>query len=86
LRKSAHYYKVAADQEHADAQFYYGFCLGNSRGVQIDLQKSVHYYIGHPDALLNLGRCLEYGKGIPQHPLRDKTLKTREKTGVETFC
>jgi TPR repeat protein len=70
LQKTAHYFKLAADQGLADAQFNYGVCLENGRGVPSDFQKAVHYYKLAADqemanAQLNYGICLYNGRGVP---------------------
>jgi hypothetical protein len=41
---SAHYFKLAADQGHAHAQFKYGFLLDTGDGVPMNKSLSVHYY------------------------------------------
>jgi TPR repeat protein len=37
LIEEANNFKLAADQNHADAQFHYGICLRDGIGVSIDL-------------------------------------------------
>jgi hypothetical protein len=41
--RAAHSAKFSADQRNADAQFDYALCLGESRGVSIDLGGESHY-------------------------------------------
>jgi TPR repeat protein len=70
FQKAVHYFKLAADQGVANAQFWYGFCLDNGRGVAIDLPKAAHYYKlaadqGVPESQLNYGFCLDNGRGVP---------------------
>jgi TPR repeat protein len=40
---AAHYFKLAADQGYAHAQFNYGMCLYQGEGVSINFQGTAHY-------------------------------------------
>jgi TPR repeat protein len=66
---AAKYYKLAADQNHARAQFNYGICLANGRGVSVDLIGAAKYYKlaadqNHALAQCNYGVCLANGRGV----------------------
>jgi hypothetical protein len=72
VRFAAHYYKLAADQNHILAQSYYASCLANGRGVSTDFSLAAHYYRlsadhNHPRAQYNYGFCVENGLGVPIH-------------------
>jgi TPR repeat protein len=41
---AAHYFKLSADQGHADAQSFYGCCLSNGDGVSMDKSAAAHYF------------------------------------------
>jgi TPR repeat protein len=43
LTESAKYFKLAADQGHAEAQFRSGFFLADGRGVSTDFTESTRY-------------------------------------------
>jgi TPR repeat protein len=43
LIKAAKYYRLAADQDLAQAQYNYALCLKDGRGVQRDLVADAHY-------------------------------------------
>ncbi|MDJ0651875.1 MAG: tetratricopeptide repeat protein [Simkaniaceae bacterium] len=65
------YYKLAADQGYAQAQFKLGFFYHHGEGVPQNYKKAVHYYTlaadqGHVKAQFTLGLCHEYGKGVPK--------------------
>jgi TPR repeat protein len=67
--KAAHYFKLAADQGHADGQVNYGDCLFHGRGIAVDFGKAAHYFKlaadqGHADGQFNYGHCLFHGRGI----------------------
>jgi hypothetical protein len=67
---AAKYFKFAADQNHADAQFYYGLCLREGRGVPIDFILSAKYLKlsadqNHSHAQFHYGLCLQAGRGVP---------------------
>jgi hypothetical protein len=60
---------LAADQNLADAQFQYGVCLSNGRGVERDLMAAAQYYRVAADqneslALFAYAVCLTDGEGI----------------------
>jgi TPR repeat protein len=70
LQKAVHDYKLAGDQGIAAAQFNYGVCLENGRGVPIDFQQAAHYFKlaadqRVADAQFNYRVCLENGRGVP---------------------
>jgi TPR repeat protein len=70
LVAAAQHFKLAADQNHADGQNNYGFCLSNGRGVPIDLVAAAQYFKlaadqNHADGQFNYGFCLENGQGVP---------------------
>jgi TPR repeat protein len=43
LKGGAYYFKLAADQEDAAAQFNYGYCLQKGEGVSKDLKGGANY-------------------------------------------
>lgn len=60
--------KERAEQGHADAQAYLGYCYDVGKGVTQDYAQAVYWYQkaaeqGNVAALKNLGLCYEYGKG-----------------------
>jgi TPR repeat protein len=60
---------LAADENHAEAQFNYAHCLEHGQGVQRDLIAAAHYYHlsadqNFPKAQCAYALCLEYGKGV----------------------
>jgi TPR repeat protein len=64
-----HYYKLAADQGYAAAQFNYGICLSKGKGVGIDFKGAAHYFKlaadqGNILAQFNYGHCLHSGEGV----------------------
>jgi TPR repeat protein len=65
----AKYFKLAADQNYAVAQFNYGNCLAKGEGVPLDLIEAAKYYKLAADqnyarGQFTYGWCLEYGLGI----------------------
>jgi TPR repeat protein len=65
----AHYFKLAADQEHPEGQFCYGACLQYRTGISPDLRSAAHYFKlladqGNADGQYCYGRCLRNGTGI----------------------
>ena len=69
MKKSAHYYRLAADQGDLGAQNDFGVCCEHGRGVDTDLAEAVKWYQsaaekGEPNAQNNLGNCYQHGKGI----------------------
>ena len=67
--KAAKYYRIAAEQGHADAQSNLGACYENGTGVSKDYTEAVKWYRkaatqGQMYAQNNLGRCYEYGIGV----------------------
>ena len=61
--------KERAEQGHADAQAYLGYCYDVGKGVTQDYAQAVYWYQkaaeqGNVAALKNLGLCYEYGKGV----------------------
>lgn len=42
--KAVHYYELAANEEHADAQYRLGICFENGHGVQQDLKKAEYWF------------------------------------------
>ena len=65
------WYRKAAEQGHADAQYNLGICYRNGYGVTQDNDEAVKWYRkaaeqGLASAQCNLGYCYEKGKGVPQ--------------------
>jgi TPR repeat protein len=66
---AAKYYKLAADQHDAQAQFNYAVCLTHGEGVHLDLINAAKYYKlaadQHiPQAQFNYAVCLTHGNGV----------------------
>jgi TPR repeat protein len=69
--KAANYYRMAAEQGHAGAQYMLGYCYFDGQGVAQDYEKAVKQYRsaaeqGHVGAQYMLGYCYHYGQGVPQ--------------------
>ena len=67
--KAARYFKMAADQGHADAQCDYGSCLVDGEGVEKDVCEAARYFKmaadqGHAGGQCGYGFCLEHGEGV----------------------
>jgi uncharacterized protein len=65
------WYRLAADQGHASAQFNLGIMYANGRGVSQDDTEVVKWYRlaadqGHADAQFALGLMYALGRGFPQ--------------------
>jgi TPR repeat protein len=41
---AAHYYRLAAEQNHASAQYNYAQCLEKSEGISTDIEEALKYY------------------------------------------
>jgi TPR repeat protein len=70
LLGAARYFKLAADQNHAQGQCTYGFCLVNGHGVPSDLVEAAKYFKLAADqndagGQYNYGFCLANGHGVP---------------------
>ena len=68
-REVARSYKREADDGVAEAQFNYGLCLKNGKGVSRNLKEAARYFMmaadqGHPRAQFNYGVCLDNGEGV----------------------
>jgi TPR repeat protein len=73
LKEAAYYFKLAADQGIADAQFNYGVCLKKGEGVGIDFKGTAHYFElaadqGIAAAQYSYGICLIAGDTILHLP------------------
>jgi TPR repeat protein len=69
LVTSAKYSKLAADQNHIKAQFFYACCLRLGEGVPIDLVLSAEYCKlavdqSHPEAQFVYAGSLRFGRGV----------------------
>ena len=65
------WYRKAADQGNASAQYNLGLMYWRSQGVPQDYAAAVSWYRkaadqGHADAQFNLGIMYEEGQGVPQ--------------------
>jgi hypothetical protein len=70
--EAAKYYKLAADQNHARAQFNYGSCLAQGKGVPVDLIGAATYFKlaadqNHAQAQFSYGFCLEHALGVERN-------------------
>ena len=71
LAEAAIWFRGAADQGHADAQFELGFLCSTGRGVPQDDAEAVRRYRraadqGHAEAQFHLGCMYSEGRGVPQ--------------------
>ena len=69
--EAARWYRKAAEQGDADAQYNLGFSYNLGLGVSQDYTEAVKWYRkaaeqGHADAQYNLGCCYGLGQGVPQ--------------------
>jgi len=76
--KAFPWYLKAAEEGHAEAQFYVGLCYSKGEGVLQDSDKSFQWYMkaaeqGYPQAQFNVGYCYEYANGVMQD--QDKALE-----------
>lgn len=67
----AEYYRKAAEQGNADAQYNLGVCYDNGEGVTQSYEEAVKWYRlaaeqGNAMAQYNLGGCYEFGEGVTQ--------------------
>jgi TPR repeat protein len=67
---AAKYFKLSADQNDADGQFYYGLSLFEGRGVPIDYVLAAKYFKFSADqndaaGQFHYGLCLFKGRGVP---------------------
>jgi TPR repeat protein len=70
LASAARYFKLAADQNHAEAQFEYAVCLSEGLGVSVDLCAAAKYYKlsadqNHAKAQFCYAECILEGRGVP---------------------
>lgn len=71
IKKSAYYFKLAADQNDPNGLCFYGECLFNGDGVDKNFEEACSYYmraaqLGNSTAILHYGYCLAKGIGVPQ--------------------
>ena len=69
--KAVKWYRMAAEQGSADAQFALGVMYGNGDGVPRDYSEAVKWWRkaaeqGFAPAQYNLGKTLQEGQGVPQ--------------------
>lgn len=69
--QAVEYYRLAAEQGHARAQYNLGICYDNGHGVKQDYNEAVKWYRkaaeqGHAEAQNGLGACYEDGQGVAQ--------------------
>jgi TPR repeat protein len=69
LIKAAQYFKLAAHQNNAEAQFRYGRCLDMGEGVSRDLMEAAKYFKlaadqNHAAGQFNYGLCRSRGEGV----------------------
>jgi TPR repeat protein len=57
LKEATKYYKLSADQNHADGQFNDVFCLKCKKGVSIDLNEAAQHYKLSADQVHADGQC-----------------------------
>jgi len=66
------WFRQAAAQNHADAQYHLGFCYDTGQGVVPDIAEAVKWYRQaaeqhHAGAQYNLGSCYALGEGVAQN-------------------
>ena len=69
--KAVEWFRIAAEQGHADAQCDLGYMYGSGRGVTQDYAEAVRWYRkaaeqGNADAQCYLGDMYKYGQGVTQ--------------------
>lgn len=69
--ESARWYRMAAEQNDATAQYNLGWRYADGRGVPVDKEEAVKWYRkaaeqNHPDAQAHLGYCYYTGTGVAQ--------------------
>ena len=69
LAGAAHYFKISADQGHAQAQYNYGVMLYHGYGIEQNLYAAAHYYHiaanqGFAPAQYNFAVVLANGEGV----------------------
>ena len=69
--EAVRWYRKAADQGNADAQFSLGYMYDNGQGVPQDYAEAARWYRkaadqGDADAQFNLGYMYDKGQGVPQ--------------------
>lgn len=92
--EAVRYYKLAADQGHAKAQWHMGFCYENGAGVTKCAEDAVHYYKlaadqGQINAQCKLGVCYENGAGVlkdEQEAVRYYKLAADQLDTAAQFC
>jgi TPR repeat protein len=67
--EAAKYYKRAADQNHAKAQFRYAACLSEALGVSVDRCEAAKYFKlvadrNHSEAQFRYAECVLEGRGV----------------------
>ena len=70
-KEAVKWYRLAADQGYASAQFLLGTMYFNGQGVPQDYKEAVKWYRlaadqGNPGAQSNLGLMYDNGQGVPQ--------------------
>ena len=82
-KEAARYYKLAADQGHADAQCCLGVSFANGAGVPKNVQEAARYYKlaadqGHAEAQCCLGVCYDVGEGVPKNVAAKSALTSKK--------
>ena len=70
-KKAVLYFRIAAQQGDANAQFNLALCYSQGQGVEQDQSEAARWYRkaaeqGDAKAQYNLARCYEHGKGVEQ--------------------
>jgi TPR repeat protein len=70
-KEAAKWYRLAAEQGHADAQYNLGLMYANGKGVPEDANEAVKWFRlaaeqGHDDAQYNLRVMYAEGRGVPE--------------------
>lgn len=90
IHEAVTYYRLAADQGLAQAQFRIGYCYGKGQGVEKDPKEAVKWYRlaakqGFASAQNNLSCCYNHGDGVEknfQKSIKWLTLAANQGDGV----
>ena len=71
-KQAIKYFRKAAEQGYASAQYNLGYCYDNGKGVTIDSDEAAKWYRkaaeqGHAEAQHELGHCYGYGRGVEKN-------------------
>ena len=81
FRSAVQWYRKAALQGHAKAQFNLALCYENGQGVKQDYAEAGKLYQmaaqqGNVNAIRNLARCYRHGRGVEKNNVKAVILST----------